>query len=442
MNSECCGVNGCKKSGFKGRGGLAAHRSQCQQRKLKKPRALLGKRPRSLLSNWDSLKRQKPDTSRSCDNEDQWEDDEDSANVLPHQKTNNEQGLNPPLPFTSTPRMRSPQPFEDILYTTSAPIEENSNSPAAPGNHNVFHQSEPDAFGMIRSYQPVAPSHDPEADITLSSTCQAPTLSSSNVPGVSSSASAARYQFAPFENVTIARLLQWQNNGAPLKSNAQMDKLVHDVIDVDGFDPDHLKDFRIRTQLSRLHQHTDQLGVSADDGWQNTTLELPMPCPGFRQKEVDAPKLKVTGLLWRNLTAVMKSAWSSKAAQTYHQKPHILKQQYEEGVPEGVRRAWSEVYNADGVNDEWKKICEELQKKNAKVDLEKYILVMLMIWSDSTHLAQFGTASMWPMYLYFGNQSKYIRNKPSSMAAHHVAYIPSVSMWPHVLSRVELMIEH
>ena len=49
-----------------------------------------------------------------------------------------------------------------------------------------------------------------------------------------------------------------------------------------------------------------------------------------------------------------------------------------------------------------------------------------MIWSDSTALAQFGTASLWPIYLYIGNQSKYTRAKPTSMSAHHLAYLPKV----------------
>jgi len=54
------------------------------------------------------------------------------------------------------------------------------------------------------------------------------------------------------------------------------------------------------------------------------------------------------------------------------------------------------------------------------------VILALMIWSDSTHLASFGTASLWPIYLYFGNQSKYTRAKPSAFAAHHLAYIPKV----------------
>ncbi|KAK7679638.1 hypothetical protein QCA50_017350 [Cerrena zonata] len=50
-----------------------------------------------------------------------------------------------------------------------------------------------------------------------------------------------------------------------------------------------------------------------------------------------------------------------------------------------------------------------------------------MLYSDSTHLANFGDASLWPLYLYFGNQSKYERVRPATGSCHHVAYIPKLS---------------
>ena len=83
-----------------------------------------------------------------------------------------------------------------------------------------------------------------------------------------------------------------------------------------------------------------------------------------------------------------------------------------------------EVYTSDAHIDAY----NELQKQPNKpgCTLEKIILV-LMFWSDSTQLANFGTAKVWPLYLFLGNLSKYFRSKPSSGACHHVAYIPSVS---------------
>ena len=54
------------------------------------------------------------------------------------------------------------------------------------------------------------------------------------------------------------------------------------------------------------------------------------------------------------------------------------------------------------------------------------LLIALMIWSDSTLLAQFGHASLWPIYLYIRNMSKYSQAKLLSFAAHHIAYLPKV----------------
>ncbi|KIO00412.1 hypothetical protein M404DRAFT_49710, partial [Pisolithus tinctorius Marx 270] len=57
----------------------------------------------------------------------------------------------------------------------------------------------------------------------------------------------------------------------------------------------------------------------------------------------------------------------------------------------------------------------------------KTVVTAIMLWSDLTHLANFGHAALWPIYLYLGNQSKYVCAKPNSFAAHHVAYIPKLS---------------
>ena len=65
------------------------------------------------------------------------------------------------------------------------------------------------------------------------------------------------------------------------------------------------------------------------------------------------------------------------------------------------------------------------------------IVAALMFSSDATHLAQFGNAQAWPIYLMLGNLSKYIRAKPDSGAMYHLAYIPSVSA-PFLKSTVKI----
>ncbi|KAF7293656.1 hypothetical protein MIND_01145500 [Mycena indigotica] len=50
------------------------------------------------------------------------------------------------------------------------------------------------------------------------------------------------------------------------------------------------------------------------------------------------------------------------------------------------------------------------------------IIMAMMEWSDATHLAQFGAASLWPGYTFFGNHPKSFRTKPSSNAGFHQVY--------------------
>ena len=84
---------------------------------------------------------------------------------------------------------------------------------------------------------------------------------------------------------------------------------------------------------------------------------------------------------------------------------------------------YSELYNSDAFVNEYKFIRDKYEKEEKEV-----VIVAMMFWSDSMHLANFGNASLWPIYLFLGNQSKYVRCKPSASAAHHIAYIPKVRL--------------
>ncbi|KAJ8581094.1 hypothetical protein M405DRAFT_926351, partial [Rhizopogon salebrosus TDB-379] len=54
------------------------------------------------------------------------------------------------------------------------------------------------------------------------------------------------------------------------------------------------------------------------------------------------------------------------------------------------------------------------------------VVAGLMFWSDTTQLTSFGNAKLWPTYMYFGNESKYRRCKPSCNLSNHVAYFETL----------------
>ena len=56
-------------------------------------------------------------------------------------------------------------------------------------------------------------------------------------------------------------------------------------------------------------------------------------------------------------------------------------------------------------------------------------IVALMFWSDATQLTAFGDAKLWPLYMYFRNESKYTRWQPSAYLCDHIAYFQTVCLY-------------
>jgi len=99
--------------------------------------------------------------------------------------------------------------------------------------------------------------------------------------------------------------------------------------------------------------------------------------------------------------------------------------QFWKSTPESPPKCiYSEIYNSDAFIKEDKKI--NLLPPEPGLEYE-HAIAALIVYSDGTQLAQFGSALLCPLYAFFGNQSKYDHAKPSQFAAHHVAYLPSVS---------------
>ena len=119
----------------------------------------------------------------------------------------------------------------------------------------------------------------------------------------------------------------------------------------------------------------------------------------------------------------MKSVLTDSISSTFHMMP--FKQLWTTVDGHDVH-VYSEAYTSPWMLDIHKEINSLLVPREPGDNYEQ-VVAPLMLWSDATQLANFGDASLWPVYLFFGNQSKYTRGKPTAEACHHVAYIPFVS---------------
>lgn len=118
---------------------------------------------------------------------------------------------------------------------------------------------------------------------------------------------------------------------------------------------------------------------------------------------------------------VIVSAFQSTAFLDFHLKG--FKEMWDPGNGDQPERVYGEVYSSDiylGMED-------EISLTPDPNGLET-IIAPCMLYSDSTHLTNFGTAALWPIYLLFGLLSKYVRARPTSGASHHLVYMPTVRL--------------
>ena len=204
------------------------------------------------------------------------------------------------------------------------------------------------------------------------------------------------------------------------KSIDDCDGLVHDVILNDEFNLNDLRDFSARRETASMDK---ALSRNADRWHESSvTIDVPDGRPHrLHEGHADVPQFVVPGLMHRSISDIIRTCWSSPDAADFQYVPY---RQFWSASPSGTEeRVYGELYTSEAFNE----AHEELQRQMPEpgCSLER-VVCALMAFSDSTHLANFGDASLWPLYLYFGNQSKYQRLKPSSGSCHHTAYIPKV----------------
>ena len=273
------------------------------------------------------------------------------------------------------------------------------------------------SFRLMREY-PHRPSYDPDCQLSPNELSNVlPPSSTVNSSPIGSNSPDPPW---PFANMSIYRLMHWFNSGSHKKSAGETERLVREVICAEDFNTQDLAGFTIHSQNKILGASEKQTPYGGDD-WMESAVEIRLPT-GVKRSESEGESFTVPGLHHRSLLSVLKSAIVDPCtASRLHFSP--FKRFWVK--PSGLKvRCIDEVYTSDAHID----AHNELQKQPNEpgCTLEKIILV-LMFWSDSTQLANFGTAKVWPLYLFLGNLSKYFCSKPGSGACHHVAYIPSVS---------------
>ncbi|KDR69150.1 hypothetical protein GALMADRAFT_230924 [Galerina marginata CBS 339.88] len=303
------------------------------------------------------------------------------------------------------------------------------------------------SFGMFREY-PSVPTHNPDDLLTLENLSDiTPPHVATDTPAAANSrlstvledsnataqSTATTPSYFPFANSTIFGLMNWMWSGSAMKSIGEMVTLVN-FLKSDEFKKEDLVDFDIRKETAKfdasLEDSSKSFGLgntstdgssTVKDGWREVEVDVQVPPGRPCVSDKDIPIFLVPGLHYRSLIEVIKAALEDPASKCFHYTPF---KQFWKPTPESEPiRVYDEIYASDAMVE----AHEAIQNLPAEpgCTLER-VIIALMFWSDSTHLASFGNASLWPIYLFFGNQSKWLRGKPRTGSCHHLAYIPKL----------------
>ena len=328
-----------------------------------------------------------------------------------------------PVPIDPTVRPhrteKRPARFRDILPEPPVP------APPKPRLPTVYLMvTNPlttalNTFGLFRNYL-FHPSYDPDLVVDPSDLSNLGTRAPPPLPPKSNETD--REPPWPFSNMSIWRLMQWMNTGSRSKSEGEVNRLVNGVLNAPDFCTEDLRNFNAHRENGRLDKadRTSPL----DDGFQvaSVTIEVPTGEPSDSET---SRQYSVPGLHYRKLLGVIRAAFLDPLSLHFHLTPFSL--MHRSPVTGVEQRVYGELYHSDAFIKEYHRVqnCSRPPPDDPGCKLEK-VIAALMFWSDSTHLTNFGTATLWPIYLFFGNLSKYIRSRPSSGACNHIAYIPSV----------------
>jgi hypothetical protein len=309
------------------------------------------------------------------------------------------------------------------------PSDERSQSPP-PVNPPPSFDTDPNKLGVFRRY-PHLPSWHPEGGQSLDSVCDASTLAALP-PAINPSAvhelDSKPLPHEPFSSRTAAIFMALYHEGSEKKSAAHANSMARGMFDDPEFDLDELGNFSTERENARLDAFLRDGSVDhpfrRNDGCHEASIRIRIPVRGDQfTSESEAPEIQIDGLYYRHLIDVITAIFQDEGSKSFHFSPF---QQYwipDDDDPEQYERLYSEMYTTDTVLDSQIEV-EALPREDGD-NLER-VVIPLMLASDSAHLTSFGSASVWPIYVGFGNQTKYDRAKPSAHATHHLAYVPSV----------------
>ncbi|KIK22775.1 hypothetical protein PISMIDRAFT_11343 [Pisolithus microcarpus 441] len=275
-------------------------------------------------------------------------------------------------------------------------------------------KSQINKFGLFRAYNTnTLPSYDPEDPYSVDNAC----VVNSN-PETQDKVHMNPY--FPYPNEGVLRLGDWYWNQGAQKSRESFKQLI-DIVRDSSFSPAvvaHTSWDAINDQLGHNQFDGNQPEwLEEDHGWKCLSVMISVPFHS-RVKDPGPKNYTVNGFYHHSLTSFIHEAVTNPAhVQHFHFVPYEL--WWWPAHRDHDVKVHGELFASTVFLEAHQELQDSPQEPGCDLP---HVVAALMFWSDSTQLAQFGSAKLWPLYVFFGNESKYQRCQPSNHLCAHVAY--------------------
>ena len=308
-----------------------------------------------------------------------------------------------------------------------------------------------DMFGLSRSYKGV-PSSIPDNPGALS-----------YIPGYShpkphKEPRGIEQIISPYPNLSSFLLDHYFWTTNMTKSRNDRDALQALITHKD-FKPDDVGDVRFRQIEEELRGRSSRNSWEQQRGWRTSEIHIGIPTgekqtapirrenaahqarlrnapcpPPSKQAGLDGFPVSVGNFHHRSICEVIRETFSlDPATRSFHYHPY--EKMYHSPVNSTLptERVYDELYTSDAwIREDAKIQTIKLNQFAPECNLPRAIVAM-MLWSDETVLNPFGQNKAWPVYLFFGNQPKQERSAPTAGGGRHLAYLPDVSVYLHMI---------
>ena len=337
---------------------------------------------------------------------------------------------------SGSPNPANADPSSSIHLSPQAPPSPAPPQPIAKSNStdNKPAEKKPHPFRLRKRYydnqpSPPSPNLDPDAFLSPHDTYQ-----SKNHQGDLQEENPAiddAHLLAPFPNISSFELGDWFYGQGSQKSLKDFQALVK-ILTSPSFSLDDIRSTKWTSVFQDLGKNKEDISPAKsewvdDSGWKTTEVKIDVPVHHWMDGGHGVERHRVGTLHHRSIVSIIEEKIrNSPDSQFLHLDGHEVLWQPDEKEGSAEFRVISELYHSDAFLRAEREIRDNppLRVKNCPLPR---VVIGIQLWSDATHLSTFSTSKLWPIYLVFGNKSKYRRGKSTTDPCHHIAYLDSVS---------------